>query len=65
MENTPRLQGRTALITGASRGIGFAIAEAFARQGANLVLTATNEAGLASAKNALGRHEDGLTIIVR
>ncbi len=33
-----RLQGQTALITGASRGIGRAIAGAFARQGARLVL---------------------------
>ncbi len=33
-----RLQGKTALITGASRNIGKAIALAFAREGANLVL---------------------------
>ena len=35
-----RLGGKTALITGASRGIGRAIADAFAREGANLVLNA-------------------------
>ena len=34
-----RLKGRSALITGASRGIGFAIAESFAMQGADLVLS--------------------------
>ncbi len=50
---TNRLEGRTALITGASRGIGFSIAEHFARQGANLILTATNEAGLEAAKTKL------------
>lgn len=37
------LAGKLAVVTGASRGIGQAIAEAFAAEGANLVLTA--EAG--------------------
>jgi 3-oxoacyl-[acyl-carrier protein] reductase len=35
-----RLKGKTALITGATRGIGLAIAEALGREGANLILTA-------------------------
>lgn len=41
-----RLQGKTALITGASRGIGRAIAEAYAREGASLALTATSHKSL-------------------
>jgi NAD(P)-dependent dehydrogenase (short-subunit alcohol dehydrogenase family) len=48
-----RLRGRAALITGASRGIGYAIAEAYAREGADLVISATGEAILQEAKNAL------------
>ena len=48
-----RLSGRTALVTGASRGIGRSIAQAYAREGADLVLSATNEASLDLVKNEL------------
>jgi NAD(P)-dependent dehydrogenase (short-subunit alcohol dehydrogenase family) len=49
---TGRLRGKTALITGASRGIGRAIAETYSAEGASLVLTATTLESLESvAKN--------------
>lgn len=47
------LQGRSAIVTGSSRGIGRAIAEAFAREGARLVIHGTNEEALRRLKSEL------------
>lgn len=44
--NSKLLSGKTALITGASRGIGKAIAEMFAAHGANLILVSKSNASL-------------------
>lgn len=41
-----KLENRTALITGANRGIGLAIARAYAKEGAKLLLAGRNEAAL-------------------
>jgi len=46
-------KGKTALITGAASGIGFALAEAFAGEGMNLVLVDLEEPALATAAEAL------------
>jgi len=51
--STGRLTGKTALITGASRGIGRAIAETYAREGASLVLSATSLKGLENVVEAV------------
>ncbi len=48
-----RLAGRTALITGASRGIGFAIAAAYAREGAAVMLSARRQEALDAATAAI------------
>jgi 3-oxoacyl-[acyl-carrier protein] reductase len=47
------LQGQIALVTGASRGIGQAIAQALGGQGATVIGTATTEAGALSIDNYL------------
>jgi 3-oxoacyl-[acyl-carrier protein] reductase len=50
---TPSIQGQVALVTGASRGIGRAIALALAERGYTVYGTATSEAGAAAIQEAL------------
>jgi len=53
---TDTLQGKTALVTGATRGIGQAIALTLAKQGCTVIGTATSESGAASISDALTAH---------
>lgn len=51
---TQRFEGKTAIVTGASRGIGLAIAQRLAAEGAKVVITARRQEALDAAVAALG-----------
>ncbi|MFI9051915.1 SDR family oxidoreductase [Streptomyces sp. NPDC053427] len=50
----PELSGKVALVTGASRGIGYGIAEALVARGDRVVITGRNEDALKEAADKLG-----------
>ena len=50
------LKGATALVTGGSRGIGFAIAKTLTEAGTKVAVTGRDQKSLASASRAIGAH---------
>jgi NAD(P)-dependent dehydrogenase (short-subunit alcohol dehydrogenase family) len=57
-----RLAGKVAVVTGGSRGIGFAVARALVQEGCSVVITGRDEAALAQAA---ARIEDAIPVSVR
>ncbi len=55
------LRGQVVVITGSSRGLGFALAQEFARKGASLVLCARNQSDLEKTRRALA--EQGAPVL--
>lgn len=51
-----KLEGRVAIVTGGTKGIGFAIAGALARAGASVFVTARDQAAVSTAVERLSKH---------
>ncbi|VFP87338.1 3-oxoacyl-[acyl-carrier-protein] reductase FabG [Candidatus Erwinia haradaeae] len=58
-------EGKIAMVTGASRGIGRAITETLAAHGAKVLGTATSQYGADTISNYLGDHGKGLLLNVK
>ncbi len=58
----PRLENKTALVTGAARGIGAAIATAFAKHGANVIVSDVNDDQGKATAAAIGAHYSHLDV---
>src|ERR1700679_251882 len=57
------LRGRTALVTGASKGIGYASAECLAAEGVNVILVSRTQADLDTARQQIaGRYNVNVSV---
>ena len=56
------LRGKTAVVTGSSKGIGYSVAEALAKANANVVVSARNAAEVEAAARALGGAGEGRVV---
>jgi 3-oxoacyl-[acyl-carrier protein] reductase len=60
-----RLTGKVAMVAGASRGLGFAVAEALAREGARVSIASRDESSIRAAVGRIGGETLGVPVDVR
>ena len=59
------LTGKVAMVAGASRGLGYAVAEALAREGARVSISSSNQASIDEAARRIGGDTIGTVVDVR